>query len=174
MLRELWRKIDEFFQRVDARYPGELACKAGCADCCRRELSVTGVEADAILGALAELDDEARASLAARAREPAAGACAALEPDGRCALYAVRPLVCRSHGVPLRFEDRAQDRRALPVVDACFKNFVGRDLSTVDADCVLDQATLSTMLAAIDAARADACGEPRGRRVPLRTLLGSG
>jgi Fe-S-cluster containining protein len=174
-LEQLWQKIDAFFARVQTRYPGELACRAGCSDCCHRELTVTSVEAAAIEATLRALDPAARAALAARAVQPAAanGACSALEADGRCAIYPARPLVCRSHGLPLRFAAAEERRgRALPVIDACYKNFVGRDLDAVDADCVMDQATLSTLLAAIDAARADAAGEPRGHRVALRALLG--
>jgi hypothetical protein len=77
-------------------------------------------------------------------------------------------MVCRSHGLPLRLTSPG---RRLPVVDACPKNFVGRDLDGIDRECVLDQATLSTMLAAIDASFADASGLARGLRAPLADLL---
>lgn len=169
-LEELWRKVDAFFERVDSRLPGEMACAAGCADCCRRRLSVTGLEAEVILEELTRLPPDERARLAERA---AAGgeACAALGEDGRCGIYASRPLVCRSHGLPIRFEAEAPGRRSLPVVDACPKNFIGRDLAAVDPACVLDQRTLSTILAALDAAHADASGRDRGERFDLAALL---
>ena len=100
-LDELWSKVDAVTERVAERYPGALACAPGCSDCCRRELSVTSVEAARIAVVVRDLPPPARALLAARSRsgEP----CVALEADGRCAIYAARPLVCRSHGVPLRF-----------------------------------------------------------------------
>jgi hypothetical protein len=97
--------------------------------------------------------------------------CPALEPGRggeRCAIYAARPLICRSHGLPIRFAP--EGRRALPLVDVCPRNFVGHD--TLPADTILDQVTLSTVLGALDAARADETGRPRGERVPLETLLG--
>jgi uncharacterized protein len=169
-LEELWRKIDAFFARVADRYPRELACGPGCSDCCHRELTVTVVEADAIEDLVRALEPEARRALAALAASRAGDACAALDASGRCMIYAARPLVCRSHGLPIRFASPATGRR-LPVLDACFKNFLGRDLAALDGDCVLDQQTLSTLLGAIDAARADAAGEERGRRASLRELL---
>ena len=44
-------------------------------------------------------------------------------------------------------------RGALPVVEACHRNFTR---TTPDPDCVLDQATLSATLLAVDAAEASA------------------
>ncbi len=113
-LDELWSKVDAFTERVAERYPGALACAPGCSDCCRRELSVTSIEAARIAAVVRDLPPPARDLLAARSRsgEP----CVALEADGRCAIYAARPLVCRSHGVPLRFVE--PDPPAAPPVAA--------------------------------------------------------
>jgi len=80
--------------------------------------------------------------------------------------------VCRSHGVPIRMR-----QGALPVVQACYRNFTR---TTPDPDCVLDQATLSATLYAVDAAEARtagreaepiASGSEPGRRVDLAGLL---
>ena len=167
-LGDLWQKVDAFHERVGGRYPGALTCRPGCADCCKRELTVTGVEAARVEQAIARLDEEARADLA---RRVAGEACVALREDGRCAVYEARPVVCRSHGLPLRFvEPDAEGRRALPVLDVCPLNFAGRDLGELDADCVLDQQTLSVMLGALDALHAKETGEPAGRRA-LRDVI---
>ncbi len=169
-LPDLWSKVDAFFARVGERYPDALACAEGCADCCHRELTITPIEAVRITELLHGMPAATRAELASRAErgEP----CAALDEQGRCAVYAARPLVCRSHGVPLRFvEPDAAGKRALPMLDVCPKNFIGHDLAQVDATCVLDQRTLSVMLGALDALFARAAGEPEGRRVALRDVL---
>lgn len=187
-LDELVGKVDAFFTRVHARFPGSdgVTCRAGCDDCCRRRFSVTALEAEVIAEHLAALPDAARAELAARAEHGDAAVCPALQPDGRCAVYAARPLICRTHGLPIRFaaptappggfegRDRAivgAGRRALPVVDACPRNFEGRALDALPADCVLDQATVSTVLGALDAARAAELGRARGERTELAALL---
>lgn len=169
-LAELRSKVDTFFTRVAARYPGQLACAPGCADCCRGELTVTAVEAAGIARAVSALAPAARAELARRARDGTP--CVALDADGRCAVYEARPIVCRSHGVPLRFTEPSPDgKRSLPVLDACSKNFTGMDLAAVDPGSILDQQTLSVVLGGIDALFAQETGRPRGARTPLRDVL---
>jgi Fe-S-cluster containining protein len=180
-LAALWHKVEAFFARVRERYPAELQCRAGCDGCCQRRLTVTAVEAAAIRGWLAALDQPERSAIAARAQASARhpqGPCAALQDDGRCGIYPVRPLVCRSHGVPLRMKEEAG-----PGLTVCPLNFTGHPLPMVDADCVLDQTTLSTVLYAIDAAwaREQAAAVPAGRdtvegatRVDLAELLSAG
>jgi len=167
--RELAAKVDAFFARVEARHRGDLRCAAGCHDCCLTRLTVTGLEADAIAEGVAALPADRRAALAATARRPeVAGAprCAALADDGRCLIYEVRPLVCRSHGLPIRLE-----RRGLPVVESCFKNFTERGPAAADPDCILDQTTLSTTLGLLDRAHAAAGGRAAGERIDLAALL---
>jgi Fe-S-cluster containining protein len=193
-LAGLYAKVDAFFAGAAARFPGPggITCHAGCDDCCRRRFSVTPLEAEVIAEALASLPAAQRAALAARATGGDPSVCPALEEGGRCAIYDVRPAICRTHGLPIRF--RAPDgsgtpesaprpsRRSLPVVDACPKNFAGRDLNALPAEVVLDQVTLSTMLGLLDAARAAEGGGQDGggprdaegprARVPLDVLLG--
>jgi Fe-S-cluster containining protein len=166
--RELAAKLDAFFERVQSRYGGAMKCRAGCSGCCRVRLSVTALEASVLREGLAQLPEEARARLAERARQADPGTCPALEADGRCAVYAWRPLVCRSHGVPVRF----REPEGTTSVSACELNFEGgAQLPEVASDCVLDQTTVSTVLGALDAAFADARGAPRGERIRLDALL---
>ncbi len=141
--RELTTKVDAFFERVLARHGVDMRCNSGCSDCCHVRLSVTGVEATAIRDELATWPQDRRRALADHARAAPAERCAALDPAGRCLIYAARPIVCRSHGVPIRL----RDPRSLPVIESCFRNF-----TTVapDPDCILDQTTLSATLLAID------------------------
>jgi hypothetical protein len=165
-LDAVFDKVDGFFARVAARYPGELACQAGCHDCCAPGLTVTPVEAQAIASYLRNLDSEARAEIAEHAEGGGETRCAALGGDGRCSIYPVRPLVCRSHGVVVRLS--GPTRHTLPVLDCCPRNFKTRDLAAIDADCILEQRTLSTLLAAVHAATR--AGEV-SNRVPLRDIL---
>lgn len=148
-LAELTAKIDGFFARVEARHGDDMQCQTGCSDCCHARLSVTAVEAAAI-----------RAYLAAHTITvgTAPDRCAALDAAGRCQIYAARPVVCRSHGVPIRMREGS-----LPVIRNCFRNFTH---TTPDADCVLDQATLSTLVLAVD----KAAGHD-GARIDLADLL---
>jgi uncharacterized protein len=167
-LGELFAKLDAFFATAKARHGAAITCHAGCDDCCRRRISVTSIEAAEIRDALAQLPADRRREVAERAARVEA-ACPALDRAGRCAVYEARPTICRTHGLPIRFTPE-RERRSLPVVDACPKNFSGEDLATIDTKSVLDQATLSTVLAALDAAFADAEGKPRGERIEMTSL----
>ena len=141
--RQLAEKVDAFFARVQARHGAEMRCEVGCDSCCRTRLSVTRVEAEAVAEIVRAMADVSR--LEASVARAAEDRCAALDEDGRCLVYEGRPLVCRSHGVPVRME-----RRGLKVIQACELNFVERGPGAADADCVLDQQTLSMTLLAID------------------------
>jgi uncharacterized protein len=176
-LVELFAKVDAFFERGAARFPGPdgITCHAGCDDCCHRRFSVTAIEAEVIAEAIAALPGEAREALAARARGGDPSVCAALTEGGRCGIYGARPMICRTHGLPIRFAPRETTKpRSLPVVDACPRNFTGRDLDALPGDAVLDQTTLSVVLGALDAARALEISRPRGERVDLASLLEQG
>jgi uncharacterized protein len=164
---QLTHRVEQFFSRVHTRYGALMQCRAGCSLCCRARFSVTPLEAHVLTEGLAQLPEEARQRLAERARHGDKAACPALDEQGRCEVYAWRPLVCRSHGVPIRHREPGAES-----VSACELNFEGgARLPEVAADCVLDQATLSTVLGALDAAWADAHGAPRGERVRMEDVL---
>jgi Fe-S-cluster containining protein len=141
--RQLTAKIDAFFARVAARHGGEMQCAAGCSACCHQRLTVTAVEAAAIEAWAASLSAAERAALGSTA-DP--DRCAALDDHGRCRIYPARPLVCRSHGIPIRMKSE----RSLPVIQSCELNFRAHGPAAADPDCVLDQELVSTMLGLID------------------------
>lgn len=159
-LDEVTAKVDAFFARVEARHGDDMQCGTGCSDCCHARLTVTGVEAAAIRTELAGWAPDRRTALADNAAAAPADRCAALDPGGRCLIYAVRPVVCRSHGAPIRLREGS-----LPVVRSCFKNFT---YTTPDADCVVDQETLSALVLAVDRIEG---GD--GTRIDLASLLGT-
>ncbi|MFN7955340.1 MAG: YkgJ family cysteine cluster protein [bacterium] len=165
--RELTAKVDAFFARVQARHADDMLCGSGCHDCCHVQLSVTSVEAATIRARAATLPQATRDRLAARAAREDPERCAALEDDGRCAIYDARPLVCRSHGVPIR----QREPGGAATVSTCFRNFTERGAAAADPDCVLDQTTLSTLLLAIDAAHAGETGGAPGARIALAAIL---
>lgn len=167
-LGELFAKLDAFFVHAKQLHGSAITCKAGCDDCCRRRFSVTSIEAAALLGAIDRLPIEIRQAIHDRAsREDPA--CPFLAENGQCEVYAARPAICRTHGLPIRFPAEP-GVRSLPMIDACPKNFIGTDLATLDGKSVLDQATASTILAALDAAYADMADLPRGERIALVDL----
>jgi hypothetical protein len=114
------------------------------------------VLAQAIRDELATWSGEQRRALAVQAAAAEGDRCAALDAQGRCSIYAARPIVCRSHGAPIR-------SGSLPVIQSCHRNFTS---VTPDADCIVDQETLSTLLLAVDREAGN-----DGSRVHLAELL---
>jgi hypothetical protein len=141
---ELAAKVDGFFARVTARHGGDMQCGTGCSDCCHVRLTITAIEAQAIRDELATWDAPRKQALHANAGASTVH-CAALDAHGRCLVYDARPMVCRSHGAPVRMT-----ARSLPVIgdiESCFRNFV---TVTPDPDCIIDQTTLSALVLAVN------------------------
>jgi len=159
---ELTAKVDAFFTRVEQRHGADMQCATGCADCCHARLTVTPVEATAIVDEIATWARDRKIALHALAVRDQTARCAALGDDDRCRIYAARPLVCRSHGAPVRM----RDARSLPVVQVCARNFVAGP-ERADADCIIDQTTLSALLLAVNRAE----GADAEAREDLAALL---
>jgi Fe-S-cluster containining protein len=104
----LRRRVDAHFDEAAERSPDQLHCRSGCDRCCHVRLSVFWVEAEGILHALARLaetDPELRQRVREQADDPQHADRCTMLVDGRCAIYDVRPLICRSHGLPIAVED---------------------------------------------------------------------
>ena len=176
---QLARKVDAFFERVIGAYGADMRCASGCSECCGHHLTVSVVEAEAIARFLAAAGEERRARLAARAESlgDGSGPCPALAEDGRCEIYDARPLVCRSHGAPLRVPAGGG---GLPVLDdrfeledgsrvaCCHLNFTERPLEEVDPSCVLDLVNMAATLAVVNARAGDS--GPDGQSQALRRI----
>ena len=158
--RELVAKVDEFWNRAHDAQPHHYRCREGCDDCCRQQLTVFPVEAVAIRAHLEALGPSRRDNLAERARalDPGRESCVFLT-DGRCDIYPVRPLICRTHGLAIRVGDR---------IDWCPQNFTdGEPLKS----SVMELDRINPLLALVDRLHAEAVGDPTDRkRIPLTTL----
>ena len=159
-LHGLHTEIDQEAARLTATHASRLVCGRGCAACCLDGLSVAPVEAERIRRAHPELLGEGEAG--------PAGGCAFLDEHGACRVYADRPSVCRSQGLPLRvlYEDddeEIQERR-----DICALNLEGGPaLETLAEEACWLIGPFELRLAAIDASFS---GEGASR-VPLRSLF---
>jgi len=135
-------RIDAFAARIAGEFATVMACRAGCDSCCRH-LAISPVEAYAIAAALQTLPALEQVAIRARARDAVPDACPLLAA-GCCLLYAARPLICRTHGLPLLLVTAGTK-----TVDYCPLNFQGVD--TLPGWAVLDLEQLNTALAAINA-----------------------
>jgi uncharacterized protein len=170
--RALVAKIDAFDTNVRARRAADMKCRAGCSACCGEQLTVCDVEAALVREGLAALDAAARDRLADRLEVLAPGSpCVLLEGDGRCSVYASRPLVCRTQGLPLRYPEGlipaeaifSRARGKTDVLTWCPLNFVE---GAPAAEDVLDAERVDTMVAL---SNREAGGDP-ARRTALAEL----
>lgn len=97
LLKVLHRGVDARFETSTAAIGEPIACRRGCATCCQDDLTVWGLEAEAIA-------DHVRNSAIQLAVHPA-GACALLDDTGACQVHPVRPYVCRSQGAVLTWQE---------------------------------------------------------------------
>ncbi|HEX8170454.1 MAG TPA: YkgJ family cysteine cluster protein [Thermoanaerobaculia bacterium] len=97
MVDDLHAEVDDAAAALAAEHAARLACKRGCSACCIDGITVFEVEAERIRRNHADL-------LATAAPHPP-GACAFLGSEGECRIYASRPYVCRTQGLPLRWLD---------------------------------------------------------------------
>ncbi|MCB9761874.1 MAG: YkgJ family cysteine cluster protein [Alphaproteobacteria bacterium] len=156
-LRALRHKVAHHADRVMASHAARFACRAGCDGCCQTERTVTDVEFAALAPAVAALSPDTRAAL----REAQGQGCSLLL-DGRCAVYAERPLICRSHGLPLVMEGQ---------LDVCPLNFTDTPLEALPSADVLSVDTVTAVLVAVNQLF---CQETEGdarRRRPVAELL---
>jgi hypothetical protein len=131
------------------------------------DLTVNAVEAARI--------ETAHPELLATAAPRAAGGCAFLDEEGACRVYADRPSVCRSQGLPLRVffeneEDEIEEHR-----DICPLNLEGGPpLEELDDSEFWLVGPFDLRLSAINDAFEDVAGDSLDEgdhRVPLRSLF---
>jgi hypothetical protein len=145
-------RVDELCRRIEESLRSEIACASGCDGCCRH-LSLFPVEAAALASALQEvpLSDRRRIRERARAALPT-DPCPLLEQH-QCLLYPDRPLICRTHGLPL-----LMNRDGIRQVDYCPLNF--RGVSSLPGAAVIDLDRLNETLVAVNLCFISAPGPP--------------
>jgi Fe-S-cluster containining protein len=139
--RNLVAKVDELCGRIIREYGDSISCHKGCDGCCRH-ISLFPVEAAALAAALRGIPPEKSAQIRKLARAASPEACPLLE-NGCCLLYAFRPIICRTHGLPL-----ITGREGEKVIDFCPKNF--GDITSFPAADVLNLELLNSTLAVIN------------------------
>ncbi len=101
MIDDLHTEIDQRAEALARKHRERMVCGRGCFGCCVDDITVFDVEAERIRRVATPLLTEG-------VPHPA-GRCAFLGGEGECRIYEVRPYVCRTQGLPLRWlDDEAQ------------------------------------------------------------------
>jgi len=119
----LIEKVDAFQARVRERYPGQIECRAGCSECCRKipRLILSPVEAFYLREQLRQLPSEEQSRLR-RASQATMPPCPILTSDA-CLVHPNRPMLCRTYGYPTLSPQLLQIGQ--PGLNYCYKNFTG-------------------------------------------------
>lgn len=103
-------KFYDGFDQATARSHNPISCKTGCTYCCHYHVMVSATEVFAMVEAIEKLPPHDRDMLKRRVQEVAARTkgmprdvylhtnieCAMLR-EGKCSVYAARPIACRGH-----------------------------------------------------------------------------
>lgn len=164
--RQLRSLADDISESLTAIHGENIVCRKGCCGCCVN-LSVFPVEFNSIL-------DELRSDGVEKLEFDESASCGFLK-DGLCSIYKYRPLICRTHGLPIAFLDDEADPPAYSV-SFCDENFTSADPedmafgpdNTLNIDD-LNSSLYSANLAYIEAAADDSLNP--STRIELKELV---
>ena len=139
LVAKVQQKADEIYERQSKN----LVCRKGCAQCCTHSLTVLSVEAYAISEALAD------SSFSPPKRTD--DKCVFLNEDEACSIYHSRPLLCRTHGLPIRSKRAPKNSSSLRILDesvsVCALNF---ESDTPAANDIIDDDTVQALVLMVD------------------------
>ncbi len=116
-LRQLFYQIDNAVKTISSRFPEEFKCRKGCSDCCNAAFDISLAEARLLKKNFLILGRKTRKQILKRAKaaqkiweetivkrpeniSTTRIPCPLLGKDEECLLYEVRPVNCRTYGVP--------------------------------------------------------------------------
>jgi len=151
--------VDTLTAPLAAQHASRLRCTRGCSACCVDELTVFALEAARIASRHPEL-------LAHGTPHPE-GACAFLDAEGACRIYADRPYVCRTQGLPLRWLEESAGA-IVELRDICRLNDDGPPITELPPEQCFTLGPVEDRLRAL-------AGEAGAdQRIALRALFGLG
>ena len=140
--RQVVARIDDLCRGIEAALHGQINCTEGCSACCTA-FTIFPVEAAALRAALESLPDEEAAAIRCHVAEHSAGERCPLLSHDRCLLYAGRPIICRTHGLPILYTN-SEERR----IDCCPRNLEGCE--SLSGAAVIDLDRLNVLLVAVN------------------------
>lgn len=141
--RQVITRIDDLCRDIKAALHEQISCSEGCSSCCT-SFTLFPVEAASLKAALDALPDLEADAIRSHVRRYAAGERCPLLSHDRCLLYVARPIICRTHGLPILYTDSTERR-----IDCCPRNLEGCE--SLSGSAVIDVDRLNVLLAAVNA-----------------------
>jgi Fe-S-cluster containining protein len=158
-LIQLHKQIDARASEIALHHSQRLQCERGCQSCCVDDLTVFPIEAERIRAS--------HEALLGDGIPHPPGACAFLDEDGACRIYADRPYVCRTQGLPLRWFAEGDSGGICERRDICPLNAEGPALEELPEEACWLIGPVEFELATLQAEIRD----PDEDRIPLRALF---
>lgn len=159
-------RIDKRIGRIRILHGKDITCSKGCSSCCIN-LTVFPVEFYAILQ---DLKDK-RAKSGNISFNESTTSCGFLDEERLCRIYSSRPIICRTHGLPILFlNDSAREPEW--EVSFCECNFQGKSQLEFDEKSLLDIEEINLQLESINKTFLQSCNNDYDgiRRIPLKRL----
>ncbi len=147
---ELTEEVDRTIAQLSTRLQNFLRCAPGCSSCCR-SFSVFPLEAALI---------REQREKAPRPQQPQQSC--PLLVEQRCSVYAQRPLICRTQGLPIAYVDEISEQIE---VSACPLNFSSDHPFELDDLFFIDP--FNARLAALNTTYCEHGGLPPEARIPI-------
>jgi len=162
--RHLVARVDALCRSITEALQDQITCSAGCSACCTA-ITLFPVEAAALAAALDALPAEEAEEIRRHVAEHADGERCPLLRNHVCLLYDARPIICRTHGLPIIY-DTGQERK----IDYCPLNLTDRE--SFPGSLIIDVDKLNLLLVAINALfLAKSGGDARPERITIAEAL---
>jgi Fe-S-cluster containining protein len=136
-------RVDALCRGIEEALAGQITCKVGCSSCCT-QITIFPVEAAALNAALAALPADQASAIRRHVDDHAEGERCPLLQQDRCLIYQARPIICRTHGLPIVYSEGGERN-----IDCCPKNKVAGEL--LKGSNLIDLERLNTLLVAVNA-----------------------
>jgi len=140
--RQLITKIDTLCREIESALGEQITCYEGCSSCCT-SITIFPVEAAALREALHALSGREAEAVRLHVARNADGERCPLLLDHRCLLYSARPVICRTHGLPILYTEDNQLKS-----DCCPHNMTASE--SVNGRNVVDLDKLNALLVAVN------------------------
>lgn len=140
---QLLARVDDLCRSITDHLGDSITCSPGCSSCCL-PITIFPVEAAALAAALDRLPAETASDIRRHVHRHADWERCPLLRDERCLLYEARPIICRTHGLPILFGEESGQR-----IDCCPRNRLPE--GALSGSSVIDLDRLNSVLVAVNA-----------------------
>lgn len=141
--RQLLARVDALCLEISNILQGQITCSEGCSSCCT-SITLFPVEAAALRAAMDLLPVEEADSIRRHVAAHAEGERCPLLSHHRCLLYDARPIICRTHGLPVMFAEENEKK-----VDCCPLNL--SESESLPGKAIIDLDRVNAVLVAVNA-----------------------